>query len=54
MKTRIVLLLLVSAIIVSFGATRISKSPVPVKKTELQATTRQTATPIGGIGSEDH
>ena len=54
MKTRIIILLVASAIMVSFGATKITKSQVPVKKTEMQPTVSQTASPIGGIGSEDH
>ncbi|MDZ4714629.1 MAG: hypothetical protein SH819_04085 [Cytophagales bacterium] len=54
MKTRIIILLVATGIMVSFGATQIAKTP-EVKKTELQATaSNSTTAPIGGLGSEDH
>lgn len=51
MKTRIIMILVASAILISLGATRVSKTQT--KKGELQAATKTTA-PIGGLGSEDH
>lgn len=54
MKTRIAILLVASAIMVSFGATRINKAPEPIKKAELQATASKAPAPIGGLGLEDH
>ena len=48
MKTKIIILLVAIAVVVSLGASRISKGP---KKTELASSA--TSAPIGGIGVED-
>jgi hypothetical protein len=51
MKTKIAIVLLVSGILVSFGATKRSKTQQS-DKTELQATNRSTGV-VGGFVSED-
>ena len=51
MKTKLIIALVASAVLVSFGASRITKAPA--KKSELQAATSTTPAPIGGLAAED-
>ena len=51
MKTKLIIVLIASEVLVSFGASRITKAPS--KKAELHATSSTTTTPIGGLGAED-
>ena len=50
MKTKLILVLIVFAVLVSLGASRIVKVPA---KAELASTASNTS-PIGGMGAEDH
>ncbi len=51
MKTKIIIILIISGIAVSFGATKIGKS---AGKKEFQSSATRAAEPIGGFVSEDH
>ncbi len=54
MKTRIIIILIISGIAVSFGATKIGKSAKSGEKKEFQSSATRAAEPIGGFVSEDH
>lgn len=51
MKTKIIFALIVSAVLVSFGATRIAKAPV--KNTGMQASASPAGASLGGFAAED-
>lgn len=54
MKTKIAIILIVSGIVVSFGATKIGRARQSNKKTELQSSKSRTSEPIGGFALEEH
>ena len=54
MKAKIAAILIISAIMLSFGAAKIGRTSGPVKKAELSTTATRTAEPIGGFVSEEH
>jgi len=51
MKAKIIIALVTCSILVSFGATRISKTKAPVKS--ISATHTASNAPIGGLVAED-
>jgi hypothetical protein len=51
MKTKIIFALIVSAVLVSLGATRITKAPV--KNTDMQASASPAGATLGGFAAED-
>ena len=53
MKTKIMTILIISGIIVSLGANKVSKTK-QANKLGLQSSNVKAAEPIGGFVSEDH
>ncbi len=51
MKTKAIIILAVAAVVLSLGASRVTKAPT--KKAELHAVSSTTTAPIGGLGAED-
>ena len=54
MKTKIVVVLIISGIIAAFGSSKIAKSGHPKDNSKLQTSASRPAEPIGGFVSEDH
>ena len=54
MKTKIIIILIISGIAASFGATKIGRSSREAGKKDLQSSASRPAEPIGGFVSEDH
>ena len=54
MKTKIVIVLIICGIAVSFGATKIGKFSQSGGEKNLQSSASRPAEPIGGFVSEDH
>ena len=54
MKAKILIILIVSGIIASFGASSFSKESKSSLQSEEQSTKASAAEPVGGFVSEDH
>ncbi len=51
MKTKAIIILAVAALLVSLGASKVTRTPA--KKAELHSASSTTTSPIGGLGAED-
>lgn len=54
MKTKILIILIVSGIVASFGASSFSNKSKSSKQSENQSTKSRSVEPVGGFVSEDH